>query len=67
MTSSISKNIDVDGSRWHVPSKAITGAEYLAQWKNDGGHDQVDVPMNKYKAAESTNMPEVYEEPAKKS
>lgn len=45
----------------------MTGEAYLQRWKAEGGHDVVDVPVYHGQAQKQSNMPEVWEEPAKKS
>lgn len=57
VSSRFSKNVEVEyQTKWEVPKKTITGEEYLAQWKREGGHDLVDTFQNK---------PDVWEEPAR--
>ncbi|KAJ4295158.1 hypothetical protein N0V90_007168 [Kalmusia sp. IMI 367209] len=47
--------------KWATVPKEMTGEEYLARWKAEGGHDTVDVPVESVQA--QGKMPEVWEGP----
>ncbi|KAF1969515.1 hypothetical protein BU23DRAFT_424677, partial [Bimuria novae-zelandiae CBS 107.79] len=60
------KNLQRRVDEWETVPKAITGEAYLEEWKNRGGSDYADTSFRQEPVQEQSNMPEVYEEPAKK-
>ncbi|KAF1957062.1 hypothetical protein CC80DRAFT_444484 [Byssothecium circinans] len=68
VSSSAPRNVQISETLYKVPLKTITGEQYLTEWKEQGGHDQVEVPMGQDGADEPRkNMPEVWEESGQKA
>ncbi|KAL1600407.1 60S ribosomal protein L27, mitochondrial [Paraconiothyrium brasiliense] len=59
------KNLQLGEKKWETVPEAMTGEAYLMRWKAEGGHDVVDAPYSD--PSQEQKMPEVWEEPPKKS
>ena len=67
VSSRTSENMQTSLEAWEPVPEPMTGEAYLQRWKAEGGHDVVDVPAYHNPTQKQTNMPEVWEQPAKKS
>jgi large subunit ribosomal protein L41 len=59
------KNVQAGERKWETVPDAMTGKAYLARWKAEGGHDVVNA--RRRTPSQQQKMPEVWEEPPKKS
>lgn len=58
-------NVQVGDKKWKTVPEPMTGEEYLAKWKSEGGHDIVNT--SRRAPARDQKMPEVWEAPPQKS